>query len=80
MGKKTKEIGSKVLDKTFPDPVGRIRKRTGLVTKDQLERLKSSLQELWSQGRTEELILYRDGKIDTSRVIRLIEQRNPTPI
>ena len=75
MGKKTKEIGSKVLDKTFPDPVGRIRKRTGLVTKDQLERLKSTLQELWSQGRTEELILYRDGKIDTSRVIRLIELR-----
>jgi integrase len=75
VGRKKKEVGSKVIDKTFPNPVGRIRKRTGLVTKDQLDRLKSSLQELWSQGRTEELILYRDGTIDTSRVIRLVEFR-----
>jgi integrase len=75
LGRQKREIGSKVLDKTFPEPVGRIRKRTGLVTKDQVERLKSCLQELWSQGRTDELILYRDGKIDSSRVVRLVEFR-----
>ncbi len=40
-----------------------------------MDRLKSCLQELWSQGRTEELILYRDGKIDSSRVIRLVDFR-----
>ena len=73
--KRKKEVGSKVIDKTFPQPIGRIRKRTGLVTKDQLDRLKTCLQELWSQGRTEELVLYRDGKIDSSRIIRLVELR-----
>lgn len=68
--KKTK--GSLVVDKSFPSPVGRIRRRTGLVTKDQMSRLRSCLQELWSRGRTTELILFRDRKIDSSRVVQLV--------
>ena len=75
MGRANRAVGTLVLDKSFPAPVGRIRRRTGLSTKDQMDRLKSCLQELWSQGRTEEINLFRDKKIDSSRVVRLVEFR-----
>ena len=73
VGRPKKTKGTLLIEKTFPSPVGKIRRRSGLVTKDQLDRLKSSLQELWSSGRIEELVRFRDGRIDSSRIVQFVE-------
>ena len=70
MGKKSR--GSIVIDKTFSHPVGRIYRRSGLSDDDQFQYLKSCIQKLWSMSRHEDLIRYRDRKIDSSDIVRMV--------
>lgn len=72
MGKKSR--GSIVIDKTFSHPVGRIYRRSGLSDDDQFQYLKSCIQKLWSMGRHEDLIRYRDRKIDSSDIVRMVDR------
>ena len=62
-------VGSYILQKSFPLPVGRIRKSTGIYEIDRFDDLKRCVRELWERGRTDDLIKLKEGKISCIQLL-----------
>ena len=75
MSPQTKPKGSLSIYKKFADPVGVIRRRTGLNNPNDLAYLKLCLDDLWLRGKFHELGLFRDRKIEAAHVMRMSETK-----
>jgi integrase len=57
------KVGSYVIDRRYPDPVGRLKKSSGLNNHKRFLQLLSSIDSVWERGGTQDLIALKNGSV-----------------
>ena len=70
---KEPSVGTYVVDRRFPSPIGRIKKSSGMTSERRFTQLLASLQSVYEKGRTEDLLALKNGIVSPVEFLAAFE-------
>jgi len=66
-------VGTFVVDRRFPSPIGRIKKSSGMTNERRFTQLLASLDSVWEKGRTQDLLALKEGSVSPVEFLAAFE-------